>query len=1036
MVSKPNIILILFFIATGVNTGVAQRRSLLYTKPFIEDNQMEFKHYSSDDGLSNDRITGLLQDKNGYLWITTLNGLNKFDGLTFSIIKAENSTSYQQPVIFTSLTQTDEGKVYTGTNKGLYKYDVSSNVLQKVSLLYDTSTYSNVNIRDVLFHRDTLWISTEHGLLMPFNVKTSTIDTCYHFYGTYQPYYYYHALYMDRDNNLWFGDRNSDPHYLNASRTKITRYLASLTDFTKKRESDVSCYLLDSKRHLWVSALDGVFLLNKASGVFKKFIRPSTWCLAERADGTIWFGTGMGLLKYDEANNEVYQYSFQKDNPSSISSNNVYQILFDNAGNMWLATAKGLDVYSPPRYPFHKFIHLAGIENSPGGNSVSAVTESKNGNLWIGYDRSGMDYFDRENEHFTHFRHHADDDNSIGGDKVADLYMDSGKNLWIGLWQGVGFNIFNPETGHFRLITFNRTTFNQDWYNDFVEADNGKMYVGFWGAKGLAEFDRRLLRFEKFFGANIFPKWCCRLVTRLEKDNKQNIWFGTTNCGLYRVNASTYETAAYAANDRSGLASNEIKDILFSNGEVWVLSNTLQKYSVEKNSFRSYGEKIFSHYNLKAMLRDDEGNFWISTGGKGILVYNVDTDSLIARYTREDGLQSNKFNDARLKLSTGELFFGGQNGFNLFDPASIKSNNSLPAIHFGKFWVADSVRHYESAGLKSVVLKPDENVFTVELLNNDLVNPESYRYQTMLMGYDKAWVSVSPKTRTIRYTGVPYGDYELLYRIANGRGLTTSMPASLGISVDTPFYRTWLFYAIVLLVVAAIVGAFFKIRYDELKTRQRNLDLREKLFRLQVNPHFLFNALIAIQNYILNHKAKEAGMYLSNFARFFRIMLESSRSEAILLETEVEMLTLYLGLQQIRYPERFSYQFEIDDSLPEDLTLVPAMMVQPILENAIEHAFTDKSKKGLLTIRFILEKNYIHFEAEDNGIGIEASQKIKKAGKSKRHKSSAISIIEERVAVLSKKYHCPKKFEIKEVIVAGEVRGTLVTMNLPLIKQQ
>ncbi|RLD89880.1 MAG: hypothetical protein DRJ09_05905 [Bacteroidetes bacterium] len=1036
MASKSNIILVFFLTVAWINAGMAQRRPLLFTKPFVEDNQMEFKHYTSDDGLSNDRITDLLQDKNGCIWIATLNGLNKFDGLSFSIIKAESSTSSRQPAIFTSLAQTDEGEVYTGTENGLYKYNASSNLLQKISLLYDTSTYSDESIRDILFHRDTLWISTEHGLLIPYNVNTSSIDTCYHFYGTYQPYYHYHALYMDRDNNFWFGDRNSDPLYLNSSRKKITRYLSSRTNFAKKRESDVSGFLHDSKGRLWVSALDGVFFLNKESGVFKKFIRPSTWCMAQRVDGTIWFGTGMGLLQYDEDKNEIYRYSFQKDNFSSISSNNIYQILFDNADNIWLATDKGLDVYSSSRYPFHKFVHLAGIDNSPGGNSVSAVTESKNGNLWIGYDRSGMDYFDKENEQFTHFRHHSDDDNSIGGDKVADLYMDSGERLWVGLWQGIGFNIFNPKKGHFRLITFDKTSFNSDWYNDFMEADNGKMYVGFWGAKGLAEFDRRSLSFEKFFGANIFPKWCCRLITRLEKDNRQNIWFGTTNCGVYRVNTITYKTAAYAANDSSGLASDEINDILFSNGELWLLSSTLQKYSVEKNSFRSYGEKILSNYNLKAMLRDDDGNFWISTGSKGILVYNTDADSLIARYTRKDGLQSNKFNDARLKLSTGEFFFGGQNGFNLFDPATIKSKNTIPTIHFGKFWVADSVRYYQSAGLKRIILKPDENVFTIELLNNDMANPENYRYETMLRGYDKTWVTVSPKTRTIRYTGVPYGNYELLYRIANGRGLTTRIPVSLAISVDTPFYRTWLFYTIVFLVIVAIVGAFFKIRYDELKTKQHNLNLREQLFRLQVNPHFLFNALIAIQNYILNHKAKEAGMYLSNFARFFRIMLESSQSEAILLETEVEMLTLYLGLQQIRYPERFIYQFEIDENLPEDLTLIPAMMVQPILENAIEHAFIDKLKEGILTIRFKLEKKCIRFEAEDNGIGMKASKKIKKTAQSKNHQSSAISIIKERVAVLSKKYHYPEKFEIKEVAVAGEVSGTMVIMNLPIIKQK
>jgi len=1034
MASKSKIILILILVIVLAIPGLTQRRPLLFTKPFIEDNQMEFKHFTSDDGLSNDRVTDLLQDKNGHLWITTLNGINKFDGLSFTVIKTENSSN-TQPSVFTSLTQSKTGEVYCGTRVGLYKYNTETNLLQRIPLFYDTNNYSEISIRDVLYYRDTLWISTEHGLLLPYNLNTSTIDTCYHYYGTYQPYYYYHTLYMDKENNLWFGDRNSVPQYLNPSRKKITLFLNSHTDLTKKRACDVSGFLHDSKGRLWVSALDGVFILNKKTSVFKKFIRPSTWCMAEKPDGTIWFGTGMGLLKYDDNKNELYSYSYQKDNPSSISSNNIYQILFDNAGNMWLATGKGLDVYSPPKFPFNKFTHLAGIDNSPGGSSVSAVAETENGNLWIGYDKSGMDYFDRTKETFTHFRHNLESNNSIGSDKIADLYQDNDGKLWIGLWQGIGFNIYEPGHRKFTLITFDKTSFNKDWYSDFIDAGNGKMYVGFWGGNGLAQLDKTTLRFEKFFGAKTFPKWCCRLVTRLEKDNKENIWFGTTNCGIYSVNANTYETAAYYANDRSGLSSDEIKDLLFSNGELWVLNNTLQKFNAEKSIFESYGIQTLSHFNLKAMLRDNNGNFWISTGNRGLLVYDVKADSLVARYTKKDGLQSNKFNDARTKLSTGELFFGGQNGFNLFDPTAIKSKKTLPSIHFGKFWVSDSIRHFETANIKTVTLKSNENIFTVELLNNDMANPQDYQYQVMLRGYDKKWVTVSSKTRTIRYTTVPYGNYELLYRIANGKGITTKQPVSIAISIDTPFYRTRLFYAIVLLIILTIVAAFFKLRFDKLKAGQRNLDLRERLFRLQVNPHFLFNSLTAIQNYILNHNAKEAGMYLSNFARFFRIMLESSQSEAILLETEIEMLNLYLGLQQIRYPDRFSYQFEIDEDLPEELTLVPAMMIQPILENAIEHGFVDKSKKGMLIIRFKLLEDYIRFEAEDNGVGINTSKQNKNSTKSKKHKSSAISIIEERAIVLSKKYQYPQKFEIKTVNLNGQVKGTLVIMNLPLIKQ-
>ena len=1035
MAKGSKIILILYLVFSLVEISRAQRRPLIFTKPFVEDNQVEFKHYTTEDGLSNDKVTRLLQDNNGYIWIATLDGLNKYDGKSFISFRiSSESGKPQTSSVFTSLAQSREGDVFAGSERGLFKYDRDKNQLVEIQLMADSIDFTGANIRNILCHDDTLWVLAYQKKLIVLDLKTMKVDTTFYYLGTDQPYYYYHSLYMDKENNLWFADRNMYPRCLNPSRNKITHFLGSRDDFSKKREDDVSGFLEDSKGRFWVSGSDGVYLLDRKMKIFKKFIRPTTWCMAQDTNGIYWFGTGMGLLKYDEENGEIISYRHQKDNPRSISSNNVYHVLFDKAGNIWLATSNGVDVYSPPKYPFGKYTHLAGIENSPGGNSITAVTEGEQGNLWVGYDKEGLDCFDRQTENFQHFCHDKQNKNSLAGDRVADIYRDTKGKLWIGLWQGIGFNIYNTKTNKFKLITYDKTSYQGDWYNDFIEAENGEMFVGFWGAKGLSVFDENSNRFVRYYGSSVFPRFCCRLITRIEKDDRNNIWFGTTDCGVYSVNYETEEKSSYYAGDSSGLKSDEIKDMLFDNDTMWVLNDYLQAYDANKNRFETFGETVFPQYSLKAMLRDDNGIFWISTENKGLLVFNVFTDSIEAHYFKHDGLQSNKFNDARFKLSTGELFFGGQQGFNLFDPKAIKCSKKLPRVFYGKFSVFGKVYYFETSGLQSIFLEPDEDTFTIDLLNDDMINPEQYKYEVMLRGFDKGWVEVSPKTREIRYTAVPFGSYELLYRISDSQGRVLLKPATLGIEIATPYYRSWWFYGLIFIMVVTIIAAFLKIRYDELKERQRNLDLRERLFRLQVNPHFLFNSLIAIQNYILNHEPKDAGLYLSNFARFFRIMLESSQTEAILLETEIEMLTLYLGLQQIRYPDKFDFTFEVDDELPEDLTLVPAMMVQPILENAIEHGFRDKTIKGVLVVRFIKMNHFIRFEALDNGIGLTASRLIKSPGKTKKHKSSAISIIEERARVLSKKYHFPMLFEIEEVVIENSVNGTIVRINLPLIK--
>lgn len=233
---------------------------------------------------------------------------------------------------------------------------------------------------------------------------------------------------------------------------------------------------------------------------------------------------------------------------------------------------------------------------------------------------------------------------------------------------------------------------------------------------------------------------------------------------------------------------------------------------------------------------------------------------------------------------------------------------------------------------------------------------------------------------------------------------------------------------IIFLGLAMIMGYLF-FRNSRLKSRHKNMALEQKLFRSQMNPHFIFNSLIAIQSFIYQKDPVSAGDFLAKFADLVRMILESSRSEFVLFAREMNALDLYLQLQNLRFENKFDYQIVVDENIDKDNVNIPPMLAQPFIENAIEHGLRFKKDKGLLQINYRLEDNKIVFSIEDNGIGRE---KAKELNKKKEHLSLAINITKERLAILSKKFKHQFNLEIVDLKNKdGKPEGTLVKFVMP-----
>ncbi len=300
--------------------GFAQR-PVIFNKKMIEDPQIRFKRLTTEDGLSHNRVTDIEQDHHGFVWIATTNGLNRYDGKQFEIYRynEDNFTSITSSFVL-CVDINECGDVFVGTENGLNKYNRQTNNFKLVPL---DQINKYPTIRQMMFDNDSiLWIETGDGYLIKFNIKSERLLEAYKHTTVNQKFYLYHDIYRDAQGVLWIGTRNINPMYLDEKNGVIVEIEYDEEDYSKKRARDMACYYEDSYGNFWFTALDGVYLYNRETEVFSKFIGTTTYDIIEDASGNIWFASGSGVMKYNTLKGDIVLMNNEKDNPNSISNNN------------------------------------------------------------------------------------------------------------------------------------------------------------------------------------------------------------------------------------------------------------------------------------------------------------------------------------------------------------------------------------------------------------------------------------------------------------------------------------------------------------------------------------------------------------------------------------------------------------------------------------------------------------------------------------------------------------------------------------------
>lgn len=584
-------------------------------KPVIKrDYQTEFDRLDVKDGLSSNTVLDIVQDKVGYLWFATTDGLNRYDGYQFLVFRNQvgDSTSLSNNLV-SCIEEDIYGDLWIGTQYGLNKYNRKTNAFEHYFKQNGKNSLSDNYVRAL--HADDngiLWIETADGVLNKLHLHTNTFEHFQH-RSVSQLYYHYHTIYQENDSTLWIGGRNIETHRFNINQQKFDRFAPNANDPTKKRENDIACYYEDSKGNFYVTGLDGAYIFDKKQN-FKKILSSSTFTIIEDQNQNVWFGTGNGLYKKTSEPSVYYHYNLNPNNPSSLGGNHVNKLFQDRSGVLWVATNSGISKHSPIRKNFLHFYHIPGETNTISSNRITHVTEDKDGIIWLATANNGIDRFDRKNNQFTNYNTKSKPKGAISSNRVSDLYFDKSNTLWVGLWAGLGINKFNAKTERFEHFAINPNSRKTDWYNDILESKNNTLYLGVWGGPALYSFDRKKKKIIPIgYDLEVIPTG--ESVTKVFKNTETGLWLARPQYGIDNYSFTKRKFSYYRHLER------ELK------------YNFTLAQKLESNNILP--SKIPPFSQLYDLVTDKEETLWISTDS-GIMYKKKDAKQFYSLKEEEE----------------------------------------------------------------------------------------------------------------------------------------------------------------------------------------------------------------------------------------------------------------------------------------------------------------------------------------------------------------------------------------------------------------
>ena len=639
---------------------------------FAASNDLCFRHFSVEDGLSSNSVRALMQDKYGFLWIGTDEGLNRYDGTTVKLYRLKDRGANEA---ISSLYST-LNKIWIGTDEGIYIYDYETEDIMPFVLATSQNIHIETNTNHIVEDKDkNLWFTTVGQGIFKYNTITNHLEQ-YEFKNANG---LMASVLVDSENQIWAITNwgNSGLFKLNKAENKFETFPLSYE--SGKHDSNALVMLEDSEHTLWLGTWEcGLQKIDKYSGKATTYLHPTDGkgathihSIMEYAPHQLLIGSDDGLLLFNTITEEYQLFTEDETNPHSLSNRFVYPIIKDHEGGIWIGTYYGgVNYISPNTGQFESFVHSR-FSNSVNGTVIGRFCEDSNGDVWIASDDGGLNCFSPQNRKFSHYLP-LEGKNSLSYHNVHALCMDD-DNLWIGTYTG-GVNVLNLQTGTFKTYSaYQDNPASLDGTSSYAIFKDRKERIWVTSMSGVNLYNREKDNFTRI-------KDLDALTIDIDQDTKGNLWFSTQGKGLFKYHPEKQIWKNYIHDHKNpnSLANNQVNCVLIdTNGEMWVgTMNGLCKYNAEEDAFETLPLEIPSH-NICSII-EDQRILWLTTT-KGLVRYTPGEGCRV--FTKSDGLQSEQFlPNAALKASDGKIYIGSVNGFNAFYPHQIKTNVMLPPV--------------------------------------------------------------------------------------------------------------------------------------------------------------------------------------------------------------------------------------------------------------------------------------------------------------------------------------------------------------------
>jgi signal transduction histidine kinase/ligand-binding sensor domain-containing protein/DNA-binding response OmpR family regulator len=782
-----------------------------------QQDAFRFSRLNINHGLSQNYVSSFLKDSRGFVWVGTSSGLNRFDGYSVRVFRNDlrDSTTIGNNFI-NSMFEDPDGRIWVYSTTGSLDINIFDPETEQFS--HRSQPYLKQygipegGITDI-FHDSggRFWFVHQTQGLFRYSPRFKTsLPARYLPEGeNITSATGISNIAEDRKGNIWIILRNGVVERLDAETLKVEYTNTYLADLYRRDNSEFKI-TTDNDGDLWIfcyNANHGVIFYDVAKNEFSHINEDSGKIslnnnivrgIAQDNLGNIWIATDHGGLNIIDKANQTIRYLLHNPNDEkSLAQNSINCMYKDRDGIIWLGSFKqGVSYYheSIVRFPLFR------------ESDVNSFVEDDKHNIWLGSNGGGLIYWDAAKGTFNHYKHNAADANSLSADVIVSMTMGRDKSLWIGTYFG-GLNKFDGKKfTHYRHDPSDPRSIADESVWEVLEDSHGNLWVGTLQG-GLDMFDRTTNTFRHYRNGDD-NSIKTNYVTVLEEDSKGNIWVGT-GFGIDVLERETGRFVHYAndPNNNNSLSNNSILWIHEdSRKQVWVGTleglNMFDPATKKFTAFRT--EDGLPHNTILTILEDNSGNLWMSTpNGISNLVISGHNKYTFKNYDESDGLQGKQFNDnSALKTSDGRLIFGGVKGFNVFRPEDIRMNTLKPRVILSDFQVRNkSINAGEMVDGKVVLPKAinmtddvelahDQNAISIEFAALSYIHPEKSKYQYILEGSDKDWVTTSGMSRRATYTNLDPGDYTFRVRASNNDGIWSDEAVTLHITVLPPFWKT------------------------------------------------------------------------------------------------------------------------------------------------------------------------------------------------------------------------------------------------------